>query len=213
MARVTIVDYGVGNLLSVTLAFEKAGAEVVMAETPEAIAAADRLVLPGVGAFADGMQELASRGYVEPIREFAASGKPMIGICLGMQMLLDSSEDFGETRGLGLIPGRVVAIPPRGADGEPHKIPHIGWNELQPIEGGVDWSGTILDGVEPGVSAYFVHSFTAQPAEDRFRLADCSYDGCRVSAAIAADNVYGTQFHPERSGPAGLAVVESFLRL
>ena len=122
---VTVIDYGVGNLFSVTKALERVGAEVILSSSPDDIANAQRLVLPGVGAFADGMRGLAERGLIEPIKRFAASGRPFLGICLGMQMMLDSSEEFGNHDGLGLIPGRVVAIPSIGAHGV-HKIPHIG---------------------------------------------------------------------------------------
>jgi imidazole glycerol-phosphate synthase subunit HisH len=213
MKRVTVVDYGMGNLLSVSQALEEAGGSVTVAHSAEQILEAERLVLPGVGAFVGGMAELHERGFVEPIREFAASGRPLLGICLGMQMLLDRSEEFGESEGLGLIPGSVVPVPAAGTNGAPHKIPHIGWNELVRPEGGADWDDSILRNVAPGSSAYFVHSFTAAPEDPRHRLADCHYDGCTISAALRSGNLYGTQFHPERSGPAGIRVIDAFLDL
>ena len=126
---VTVIDYGVGNLLSVSRALEHCGAQVDLADNPAQIARAHRLVLPGVGAFKDGMDGLRERALVEPIRQYASGGRPLLGICLGMQLLLDVSEEFGAHEGLGLIPGRVAAIPATTADGVPHKIPHIGWNE------------------------------------------------------------------------------------
>ena len=129
--QVTVIDYGVGNLFSVTKALERVGAEVVLSAAAADIANAQRLVLPGVGAFADGMRGLAERGLIEPIKTFAASGRPFLGICLGMQMMLDSSEEFGNHQGLGLIPGRVVAVPSVGSSGQAHKIPHIGWAALK----------------------------------------------------------------------------------
>ena len=209
---VTVVDYGIGNLLSVSRALEQCGAKVLLTDDPMQIAQAQRLVLPGVGAFKDGMDGLQARALVDTLREFAATGRALLGICLGMQMLLDFSEEFGTHAGLGLIPGRVLAIPATSPSGAPHKIPHIGWNELQ-APGATKWAGTILDGVRPGSSVYFVHSFTAFPDDPACRLADASYDGCLVSAAIQSGNIYGCQFHPEKSGEVGLNVLRQFLTL
>ena len=211
--RVTVVDYGVGNLFSVTKALERVGAEVMLSSAPADIASAQRLVLPGVGAFADGMRGLDERGLIEPIKAFAASGRPFLGICLGMQMMLDSSEEFGNHPGLGLIPGRVVPVPSAGNDGRSHKIPHIGWAALTAPHGQASWNGGILNRVEAGASMYFVHSFMAEPADPRHRLADCNYDGIAVSAVIQSQSLYGCQFHPEKSGPAGLRIVEDFIGL
>jgi len=212
MSSVTIIDYGMGNLLSVSRAFAHCGAQPVLTATPEGIRAAERLVLPGVGAFADGMAGLRERGLIDPIREHAAGGKTFLGICLGMQMMLDSSEEFGSHAGLGLIPGRVVAIPPTGVDGKPHKIPHIGWNGLVPSSVATAWNGTVLEGIRPGAAAYFVHSFTAVPVDPAHRLADCLYNGRVIAAVIRAGEVYGCQFHPEKSGEVGLDIVRDFLR-
>lgn len=210
--KVTVVDYGMGNLLSVCRALEQCGAEVLLTASPPAVDGAERLVLPGVGAFADGMAELSRGGFVGPIRNFARTGRPFLGICLGMQMMLDGSEEFGAHEGLGLIPGNVVAIPPTGTDGKAHKIPHIGWNALLPPTPSTDWGGTILGGIAPGTEVYFVHSFTAVPASPVHRLADCDYDGRSISAAVKSGAMYGCQFHPEKSGEAGLRILKSFLR-
>ena len=136
-----------------------------------------------------------------------------MGICLGMQMMLEASEEFGMHEGLGLIPGNVVAIPPTATDGKPHKIPHIGWNDLLPPTPGTDWNETILAGVSPGTAVYFVHSFAAVPASPEHRLADCDYDGRIISAAVKFGNLYGCQFHPEKSGEAGLRILKNFLLL
>lgn len=213
--RVTIVDYGMGNLLSVKRAFEHFGAETELTEDPGRVSKADHLVLPGVGAFADGMAELRRRELVEAFCQHAQSGRPSLSICLGMQMLLAESHEFGKHGGLGIIDGTVVEIPLTGAGGVAHKVPHIGWSELG-LPDGADvglWRGTILDGIVPGVSVYFVHSFTADPAERTARLADADYNGCLVSAAVRRGNVFGTQFHPEKSGPVGLRMIENFLHL
>jgi imidazole glycerol-phosphate synthase subunit HisH len=213
MAGVTIIDYGIGNLLSVARAFEHCGAAPVVTGSPEAIRAAELLVLPGVGAFADGMQGLRDRGLIGPIKEFAASGRPFLGICLGMQMMLDAGEEFGLHEGLGLIPGKVVAIPSTGTDGRPHKIPHIGWSPLELPAPAPSWAHTILEGIAPGAAAYFVHSYTAHPSDAGHRLADCHYDGRLISAVVRSGSLYGCQFHPEKSGEVGLAIVRNFLRL
>lgn len=211
MKPVALIDYGVGNLLSVSRALEAAGGKVELTSSPARIRAAERIVLPGVGAFGDCMAELGRRGLVEPVLEFVRSARPMLGICVGMQILLEVGEEFGEHRGLGLIAGRVTRIPDAGADGTPHKIPHIGWNTLQPRPDAQSWRGTIFDGVEPDSPAYFVHSFTAHPLDERHRLADADYDGRTISAAVRIGNVSGTQFHPEKSGPVGLKILENFL--
>jgi imidazole glycerol-phosphate synthase subunit HisH len=210
-ARVLVVDYGVGNLLSVCRAFEACAATVELTDSVARLAAAERVVLPGVGAFGDCVHELERRALVRPILDFIASGRPLLGICVGMQMLLEVGEEFGEHAGLGLVPGRVRAIPATGADGSPHKIPHIGWSELAKPTPDTQWDGTILDGIPERASCYFVHSFTAEPAQPRHRLADCDYDGRCVSAALRAGNVYGTQFHPEKSGETGLRILRNFL--
>lgn len=210
-AAVAIVDYGVGNLFSVARALEHCGATVSMAGDAASILAAPRLILPGVGAFANGMQELASRGLEAPIRDYCASGRPFFGICLGMQLMFDRSEEFGDWPGLGLLPGVVRAIPPVGTDGVPHKVPHIGWNGLR--AGSADWSGSVLDGVAQGSTVYFVHSYAVHPADPSHRVADADYDGQAICAVVRRGNLHGCQFHPERSGETGLAIVRNFLRL
>ncbi len=210
---VTVVDYGIGNLYSVTRALEVCGASVRLTSTHEHIEAADRVVLPGVGAFADGMKGLAQRGQTDPLKRFIGSGRPFLGICVGMQLLLDVGEEFGEHAGLGLIPGRVRPVPATGADGKPHRIPHIGWNALVPPAAGPGWGGTILQGLPPEPAVYFVHSFAPEPAHDEHRLADCLYDGQRLCAAVQVGNIHGSQFHPEKSGPTGLQILQNFLKL
>lgn len=206
---VHVVDYGVGNLYSVGRALEKVGAEVRLADSAAAIAGADRLILPGVGAFRDGMAGLARNGLDTAVCAFAASGRPLLGICLGMQMLASESLEFGHYAGLDLIPGRVVPIPREGAGGMPHKVPYIGWSTLEPTRH-AGFAGTPLAGVE-GAAVYLVHSYHAEPADAGDLLATYRYDGVAVTAAIQRDNVFGCQFHPEKSGPAGLGIVARFL--
>lgn len=209
-AQVTVVDYGIGNLYSVRRAFEHSGAEVTLSSDPAAIAAAPRLVLPGVGAFADGMAGLRELGLVEPLRAYAASGRPLLGICLGMQMLASASEEFGEHEGLGLIPGRVVPVAATTTGGQAHKIPHIGWSAIAPAPG-ADWRGTPLAGTPAGTAVYLVHSFHVVPDDPAHALADCDYGGHRVTAAIGRGVIFGCQFHPEKSGPQGLRMLAAFL--
>lgn len=212
MTDVAVIDYGVGNLLSVHRAFLHCGATVDVTDDPVRILGARRVVLPGVGAFANGMGALQARGLVEVVHEVSRRGTPLLGICLGMQMLMDTSEEFGSTAGLGLIAGRVVPVPERALDGSPQKVPHIGWNGLVPGAAGTPWGGSLLEGIETGESVYFVHSFMAQPSDPAHRLADCLYGGVPVSAAIRRQNVMGCQFHPEKSGEVGLRVLKNFLR-
>lgn len=213
MPEVTVIDYGIGNILNVKRGFEQCGADVVLVNQPEAVIDASHLVLPGVGAFADGMVGLRECGMIEVIVEHATSGKPILGICLGMQMLLDGSDEFGDNRGLGLIPGRNRAIPKEGKDGIAHKIPHIGWNELRSSHGQQFWEGTILSGTAEKTAVYFVHSFMAEPDDENCRLADTYYNGCRITAVLCKENIYGCQFHPEKSGPRGLKILETFLSI
>lgn len=212
MTQVTVIDYGVGNLLSVSRALAHVGAEPMVTDDAEIIAKAQHLILPGVGAFAHGMQGLQARGLDKLVIAHAKSGKPLLGICLGMQMLLDESEEFGTYAGLGLIPGTVAAIPNTDANGHPHRIPHIGWNGLQVPTGGT-WQGTLFETIKPGDCVYFVHSFAANPANPAHRLADVDYNGRTVCAAVKKDNVMGCQFHPEKSGEVGLAILKHFVEL
>lgn len=211
--KVLVVDYGVGNLFSVTKALEVCGASVTVSEDPQALANADRVLIPGVGAFADGMEQLSSRGLVEPIRRFADSGRPLMGICLGMQLLFSRSEEFGSTEGLDLIAGTVKAIPNETASGGWRKTPHIGWNELLPAPGRTTWDDTLFAGLPLKSAAYFVHSFSAIPADPAVRLADCDHDGYAISAAVQDKSICGCQFHPEKSGETGLHIVRNFLQL
>lgn len=208
-SNVAVVDYGSGNLLSVQRALEHVGARVCLAADPDTVLGADRLVLPGVGAFADGLEGLRRAGLVEPILEFARSGRPLLGICLGMQMLASRSEEFGDHAGLDIIPGRVVRIPATTVAGEPLKTPHIGWADLSLAPGRTTASAF---GVSSGDSVYLVHSFHFEPAREAHRLADCDYGGRRITAAVQAGNVLGFQFHPEKSGAVGLRMLNAYMK-
>jgi glutamine amidotransferase len=210
--RVTIVDYGVGNVLSVRRALEHCGAEVVLASDASTVERAERLVLPGVGAFGDCARELAKRGLNEAVISVARADRPFLGICVGMQILADEGEEFGRHAGLGLVPGVVRGIDATGVDGRPHKVPHVGWSRLRAAS---RWSGTIFDALDEstGADVYFVHSFHLVPVDPAHRLAFAAYDGREITAAVARGRIFGTQFHPEKSGEAGLRVLRSFLAL
>ncbi|GFE85593.1 imidazole glycerol phosphate synthase subunit HisH [Steroidobacter agaridevorans] len=209
--QVTVVDYGMGNLYSVQRALESVGAEVTVSGDAAVVAGASRLILPGVGAFADGMAGLRERGLVEPIRRHAQSGRPLMGICLGMQMLAGVSEEFGEHAGLDLIAGRVVAVPAVTTEGSAQKIPNIGWRNLAPAEN-ADWSRTALATTRAGESVYLVHSFHFVPTDARHVLAHCEYGGHRVTAAVGGGRMIGCQFHPEKSGAVGLQILSRFVQ-
>lgn len=212
---VLVVDYGLGNLRSVLRALEHEGGSPQLVSTPTEIESAERILLPGVGAFADGMRGLAERSLVEPLLEYLRSGRPFLGICLGMQMLFEEAEEFGLHRGLGAIPGSVRRIPERSITGEPLKVPHIGWSPLVYPErvSGERWRDTVLADIPEQSAVYFVHSYAGIPADREHRLADTVYNGERILAAVQKGNVFGCQFHPEKSGPIGLAVLRRFLAI
>ena len=210
--KVTIVDYGLSNLLSVQHAFARFGAETLLTSDPAEVLRADALVLPGVGAFRDGMAGLERLGLNEPIRQKAAAGTPLLGICLGMQMLFDESEEFGLHKGLGLIPGRVVKIPGTDADGCPQRVPHISWEPLYPGGGRADFADTALAQLRAGEECYFIHSYEAKPLQDADCLAYTTYGGRQICAAATHGSVLGCQFHPEKSGAVGLKIIEEFLK-
>ncbi|MDP1604365.1 MAG: imidazole glycerol phosphate synthase subunit HisH [Legionella sp.] len=205
---VAVIDYGAGNLLSVSRALEQCGARVTITSSPQNILTASRVVLPGVGSFSYGMQALCQQGLDDTVREVAARGTSLLGICLGMQMLLDKSDEFNTTAGLGLIPGQVIAIP---ALAPTTRIPHIGWNSLMLPEGRTHWEGTILNDINPDEDVYFVHSFMACPAETSAKIADCLYEGVSITSVIGRENITGCQFHPEKSGEVGLKILRRFL--
>lgn len=209
---VKIVDYGIGNLHSVARALDKIGARPELISDAESIAKADALLLPGVGAFEPCISNLRSSGLVEPMQAFIRTGRPFLGICVGMQLLFEYSTEFGRHPGLGVIKGSVDAIPPLDAGGARRKVPHIGWGELQLPDSRMSWDSTLLASLEPGAaSAYFVHSYSGTPADRRDLLAEVDHEGFRVCAAVQKDNVTGMQFHPEKSGVVGLTILERFV--
>lgn len=209
---VRIVDYGIGNLFSVARAFEHVGVSAELTGDPDAIMASDCVVLPGVGAFEPCSKSLRQAGLVEPVLAFARSGRPFLGICVGMQLLFDYSLEFGRHPGLSLVPGHVEPIPVINYTGGLRKVPHVGWGELLLPPARNSWSDTVLADLVPGhSSAYFVHSFSGSPAREVDRLADVNYQGYRICAAVQVDNVVGFQCHPEKSGEVGLTILKKFI--
>ena len=200
---IAIIDYGVGNLRSVQRALERAGADVVITGDPMVIKSADGAVLPGVGAFGEGMTQLELRGLVLPIDQLIAAGKPFLGICLGMQLLFKTSEEMGHFDGLGVFKGTVR----RFADAPGRKVPHVGWNQLH-----IRQPNPLLDGVADGSFAYFVHSYYVDPARPDFTVATTDY-GADFASVVARGNVYGVQFHPEKSQGVGAAILKNFVLL
>ena len=203
---IAIIDYGVGNLFSLCSSLKSIGAEAVVTPDPAVIRAADRIILPGVGAFADAAQKLRATGLDQVLLEEAAKGKKIMGICLGMQMLFEESHEYGVHKGLGLIPGRVVPMASYIPEGL--KIPHIGWNPLI-LKG--ESKHPLLKYVEEGDCVYFVHSYFATDCTESV-IATAEY-GKELTAAVAKDNVMGCQFHPEKSGRVGLSILKAFCEM
>ena len=208
--KVTIIDYGLGNLLSVQRGFEHLGISALISSDPKTIMQSERVVLPGVGAFPKAMALLEERGLTSVVKNFAASGKPLLAICLGMQLLLEHSEEFVKTRGLNLIPGNVRKIPQINSKGIVTKVPHIGWNSLEPSPKKRSWNGTILEGTKKGEAVYFVHSYLVSLEDDENELAYTLYENHKISSVISKDRIYGCQFHPEKSGAVGLNIMRRF---
>ena len=199
-----IVDYNMGNLASVINAFLKVGVDAKLESDPSKLNDYDKLILPGVGAYGDAMAHLQENGMDKAVIDFAATGKPLLGICLGMQLLFDSSDEFGATKGLGLIPGKVVAFDESKFD-HPLKVPHMGWNELFQV------SNELFQGLPDDFYLYFVHSFHAV-CEDKYAIGKTHY-GYEFVSAVQNDNIYGIQPHPEKSHENGLKIIENFAKL
>ena len=201
---VAIVDYNMGNLASVYNACKLIGVKADIVNDPSKIKEYDRVILPGVGAFADAMENLKTTGMIEAVKEFALSGKPMIGICLGMQLLFESSEEFGDTKGLGLIPGKVVAFDKSKMDMSDHKVPHVGWNKV------FTQDCQLFKGLE-NPYLYFVHSFHVV-TQEKYTVGTTHY-GYDFTSAVKKDNIYGFQPHPEKSHDNGIQILKNFMEI
>lgn len=206
---IAVIDYGVGNLFSLTASLKFLGAETIVTNKKEDIQAADRVILPGVGAFEDAIAKLKATGLVDTIIEETRKGKPLLGICLGMQLLFEKSYEYGEHEGLGLIKGEIAPIDedlPVRADGEKLKVPHIGWNSLN-LKG----SDPLFKYIKEGDHVYYVHSFYGRNCLEH-TIASSNYD-IEITGAVRSGSVYGTQFHPEKSGSVGLNILKAFIEL
>jgi glutamine amidotransferase len=207
---IAVIDYGMGNLRSVQKAFEKLGHEALITRVPGAILAAGGVVLPGVGAFRKAMDNLQAFCLVEVIHECLQSEKPFLGICLGLQLLFEESEEFGSTPGLGVIPGRVVRFSGPAFEDKPDspglKIPHMGWNRLRKVQ-----QAPLLEGIEDGAMMYFVHSYYPVPADSSW-VAAATDHGVEFCSAVARGNLFALQCHPEKSGSVGLKILDNFAR-
>lgn len=211
--KIVVVDYGLGNLYSVQRALEHCGAtNVCVSSAIDDVISADKLILPGVGAFEDGIRGLNNLGLTEPIKSHARQNKPILGICLGMQLLATTSDEFGTHHGLNLIPGKVIPIPTECTTGIRRKVPFIGWASLAVLDRN-GTANTVLDELGKEQSVYLVHSYYFSPDQDINLVATYDYQGIKVTAAIRSNNIYGFQFHPEKSGVVGLGLLRSFLHL
>ncbi|MGD9969217.1 MAG: imidazole glycerol phosphate synthase subunit HisH [Sulfuricurvum sp.] len=202
---IAIVDYNMGNLASVRNAFDLLGEKVTVESDPDKLGSYDKLILPGVGAFGDAMEHLNKQGMGDAVKEFARSGKYLLGICLGMQLLFESSEEFGVNEGLGLVPGRVVAFDSSRFH-TPLKVPHMGWNRMFTKE------HPLFKGLDEAHYLYFVHSYHAMCSEEAHSIGESVY-GYRFTSAVASDNVMGIQPHPEKSHENGLTILKNFIHL
>lgn len=209
MPRIRIVDYGVGNIHSAIKGLRCFEDDVALTEDVEQIRAADALVLPGQGAFETGMRGLRVRNVLSEVRAFAESGKPVLGICLGAQILLGRGYEFGEWEGLGIIPGDVVHFP---ALSEGSKVPHMGWSGIEAGDP-AGWNGTPLEGLRNGSEMYFIHSYILQPTDPAHVLAWSVHGGVRFPCVVGKGKVIGCQFHPEKSGREGLRILENFVKM
>ena len=200
---IAIVDYDAGNIKSVEKALQFLGQEPVVTIDKETLLQAEKVIVPGVGAFGDAMGKMHQYGLVEVLREIAAKGTPLLGICLGLQLFFESSEETPGVEGLGLLPGKIVRIP----DKEGFKIPHMGWNSIQ-----INPASRLLKGIEEGAYVYFVHSYYLQ-AENETDVAATTDYVVNIHAAAEHENIFATQFHPEKSGEIGLRILKNFIEL
>lgn len=208
-SRIVIIDYGVGNLYSLSRAFKNLNADIIISEDEEVIKKADGVILPGVGSFKAGMRGLEVRGLVKIVKEIASANKPILGICLGAQLLLSKGHEFGVVSGLDIIKGEVVKFPNLVKE---EKIPHIGWNRISPPDKNA-WANTILKSIKEKDQVYFVHSYILKPVAKKNVLSITIYGDHKFCSSVRKGNVYGCQFHPEKSGPVGLKIIRDFISL
>ncbi len=217
--KITVIDYGMGNIFNVVRAFESIKCDVSVTNDYSTIIKSERLLLPGVGAFEDGMRDLKDNNLDSAIKEFLQTGRPLFGICLGMQLLMTSSEENGLHDGLDLITGKVVRFKDANDESNKYKIPQIGWNVLSPLninQNTMDnkrWNNSILKGLEELPYMYFLHSYFVSPENKQVCLAETAYGSDMFCSVLKKDQIFGCQFHPERSGKQGMKILENFLEL
>lgn len=205
-SQVAIVDYGMGNLFSVQRACEYVGLSAVITSSKEVVRSAPAVILPGVGAFGDAMEALQRLDLVGPLRDLAGAGTLLVGICLGMQLLMDESQEFGRHAGLGIIPGDVVRLEGATEQDRAIKVPQVGWNRVLRAGDAWAWEASLLDRLPDGVGMYFVHSFYVRPADPSVVVSVTRYGATTFCSSLQRNNVFACQYHPERSGPQGLQV-------
>jgi len=209
--KIIIVDYQLGNLFSVKQALINIGLNVQISLDPNDILDADAIVLPGVGAFKDAMENLNKLGLAGPIKDFVNSGKPFLGICLGLQLLFSDSEEFGSSEGLNIIPGKVKRFSNRNKSGDMVKVPQIAWNTINKVVN-EKWEKSPLIDVEDGEDMYFVHSFYIEPVDSTIVLTKTSYGDILYASSILKDNIFACQFHPEKSAGEGLKIYRNWAK-
>lgn len=210
MKNIAVLDYGLGNTKSICNALAKSKAQVNLTNIRDEIFYSDGLILPGVGAFSHGMKRLKSQKFDDLIREFVDTGKPLLGICLGMQMLFDESSEFGISKGLCLIPGKVQRL--KSGDEINEKLPHVSWKAIS-TKALTSWKGTILDSLENDADMYFVHSYYAVPANANDVLSITNYANLEFCSTVKHKNIYGCQYHPEKSAKQGLKIIDNFVSI
>lgn len=207
--RVAIVDFGLGNIHNVKRACAHVGIGAFLTTNATDVLAADAVILPGVGAMPEAMRALQATGLDDAIRRVAGDGKPLLGVCLGLQLLMTSGTEFSDHDGLGIFPGRVERFPRKTSDGAVLRVPHIGWTSIYPVRQG-SWQDTLLSSTPAGSSMYFVHSYHAIPEDPGIVLANARHTGIEFVAAVSSGSIFACQFHPERSGPDGLRIYREF---
>jgi imidazole glycerol-phosphate synthase subunit HisH len=209
--KIIILDYGLGNLFSVQHVCRHLGYETIITQDKNEIVNADAVILPGVGAFGDAISNIRKLDIEFPLKEYISSGKPFLGVCLGMQLLFSESEEFGAYKGLDIIKGSIKRFPVLNKEGKRIIVPQIAWNRIHSLHGAVSWSNTPLSPIEEGAYMYFVHSYYAVPQEQTVTLTRTEYEGIDYCSSLKQNNVFATQFHPEKSAEKGIEIYKNWL--
>jgi imidazole glycerol-phosphate synthase subunit HisH len=211
--KIVIIDYGLGNLFSVQHVCKHLGFETIVSQDQKDISNADALILPGVGAFGDAITQIRTLDLEMPIKDFVDSGKPFMGVCLGMQLLFSESDEFGSHKGLDIIKGSIKKIPGITSSGNKVRVPQIAWNRIWESKNGIPWKQSPLSTIKNGSYMYFVHSYYAAPAKTSVILTETEYEGLTYCSSVIQNNVFATQFHPEKSAEEGIEIYRNWLTL